>query len=134
MCGRILVVEVDQLYDHDPIKLIPMATCNRCYDYRTARVALEESIARVCGLVAAAIYSHHDTSKLHSKLVELTRKLAACVCDFHLVADQWDVAFPDMLSEKPSSCNIVMRDYRHGIEKIAHANRSPTSKATHPDP
>lgn len=50
ICGKELSLKIDDTYAkmRDPYKLVPMATCNACYDARFHRKTLEQRIGRIC--------------------------------------------------------------------------------------
>jgi hypothetical protein len=50
ICGCHLVLQLGTNYpqEKDPMKLIPMATCNRCYDLREQRIRIETNLKRLC--------------------------------------------------------------------------------------
>ncbi len=56
ICRAELRLEIDEDYDasHDPNKLIPMATCNRCFDLRRRQMRMEEHIKMLCHFLATS--------------------------------------------------------------------------------
>jgi hypothetical protein len=50
ICGCKLVLKLASNYppEKDPMKLIPLATCNRCFDLREQRIRLETTFKRLC--------------------------------------------------------------------------------------
>lgn len=50
ICGTRLMLQIDDAYDieHDASKLIPMATCNPCFDLRKRLQKLEDAIKLTC--------------------------------------------------------------------------------------
>lgn len=106
-CGCSLSLSVDDDYAAagDPAKLYPMAACNRCNDYETARRRLFYRMSKVLALLRVA--------QGEEKLVELMRCLLKRY--MRLVADHlrqpvpdWDEAILEAILSKPDRASDVI--------------------------
>ena len=53
ICGKVLVLTIADDYPtgRDPLRLVPMATCNPCFDLRERRVKIETQIKKFCHIL-----------------------------------------------------------------------------------
>jgi len=74
VCGKPLTVEIADIYPElgDPLKAVPMATCNRCADLRNRRIETEERLRRIC---------HHILNQPKSKRTEVATRYAKPIED-----------------------------------------------------
>ena len=69
ICDGIIFLSIDGAYptEHDPMNLVPLATCNHCYDLRDRRMSLERSIRFACYARQLELVSKKpDVAKLDS--------------------------------------------------------------------
>jgi len=73
ICKCELRLQIDDDYDpeFDSAKLIPMATCNRCFDLRARLRKIEDSIRILCHSLSFPI-----TDERRARAYELLRKLS----------------------------------------------------------
>jgi hypothetical protein len=67
-CGMMLQLAVGYPAGKDPQKLIPMATCNRCYDLRERRIKIESSFKRLCHALAMEKMDESKRDRTHELL------------------------------------------------------------------
>lgn len=114
MCGKPLTLECDDSYqaDHDPFKLIPLATCNRCADYRIERRAITFYIKRLCEQLIFRYYTKIESKDLElikNALRDLLKKYMRCMAYYRLMpVPEWEEAILDDMIAKPRLfCDVL---------------------------
>lgn len=122
ICHKPLVIQVADDYVGDPLKILPMATCNRCYDLRERRIRLEEALFKTCyGLVANPKAKDSVRGAIHATLVELTKKYSQWFGEANnLSGHLWEEQFVDMLMAKPNETSRVLSEYRRVFSEAVH--------------
>lgn len=95
--------------------------CNRCADYRVSTRTLCDKIHTTCAFLLFGRNGRPEVKsedKFRVKLTDLTKQLATVACKHRWIQNIWDVAFVDMLIEKPDCCRIVTGKYLRDIEKM----------------
>ncbi|HET7624389.1 MAG TPA: hypothetical protein VFM25_03920 [Verrucomicrobiae bacterium] len=120
ICKRPLVVRTDE---ECPLewaqRLLPMATCNRCFDLRARRIAITEKLHNVCMELCTVRYFEKNgatprTNQLRQKLKIALEKL--CPAYMEVIAEyrgrKWDEPcdeFVALLMEKPDKLDACLR-------------------------
>ncbi len=80
ICGISITLDISLNYpiEKDPRKIIPMATCNRCFDLRERRIRLENRFKRAC--YQLALEKTEGAKQLDSKAKELLVSLVELTC------------------------------------------------------
>ncbi len=68
ICGQPGIAKVDSSYSGDPMKLLPMFTCNRCYDLRDQRIKIETLFKRLCHQLAVEKPNAQKRDQIHELL------------------------------------------------------------------
>ena len=110
ICGKPLTLEIDDSYDSvaDPFKLLPLATCNRCFDLRERQKRIADRLSNFIGLLLEKP-SVKSRNAIRPKLVSATRDY----CDVLLTkygksANIWDEAMVDALMDQPEKFKDVI--------------------------
>ncbi len=117
-----MTVEIDDTYDTigDPLKLLPMATCNRCYDLRDRANKLHREFAAVCAKIEAYSGAIADRARaeFYATMESLTKAYADWIADFYARREiVWDPAFPQLLCEQPAKWIQILRNFRESYRK-----------------
>ncbi len=87
VCGKALVLLIDDDYaqQHDPLKLIGMATCNACYDQRQSKRQTEECIQRICRRLMTATNKDRQEliAQFQKPLESWLQKYTTLLCTIH---------------------------------------------------
>jgi hypothetical protein len=119
MCKKPFSVEVADDYAAlgDQFKLLPMACCNRCYDYVTGKRNVTKRIFEVCHELQLARISirpdkRADKEKLFSEtLAILTKKFGVIVSEYYNCNYFWGPEFVDQLFEFPDRAGTILNNY-----------------------
>lgn len=119
LCHKAIVVEIDDAYAElgDYLKLIPMATCNRCADYVTRRNRLSGKIFKTCNVLIVASNTTKPAKLADAKrfafdnLCILTKAYARVVADFYGCNYWWDEEFVRSLMESPGHAGTHLINY-----------------------
>lgn len=76
-----LSIADDYPAEKDPRNLIPMATCNRCFDLRERRIKIETGIKRICYRLELGSLESSDRAKLGDSLKMLAKKYSEWCAD-----------------------------------------------------
>lgn len=124
-CSRDGGVEIEDNPDMFHVeKWKPLLCCNRCGDYMEKRRGLSESIVKSCVFLqqARATQSGAALGKFEAgvreKLTELTKRMAALVCDYYRKTNIWDCDFVNMLAEQPKSAWQIVNKYCNMVRTI----------------
>ncbi len=112
-CGIPLVLTIDEGYDGvgDPMNLKRLATCNRCYDYKTKRDNLHDLIKRLCNVLL--VNPRGGREKVYEAMLKVTRKYAELIQEYNRYrVVLWDEAFARLLMDFPSKWWKILADYR----------------------
>lgn len=120
LCGRPITVSIDETYYElgDHLKLIPMATCNRCADIRVGIRNSETIVERVCRRLDEKSIKEEAAAKvLTSVLKNYTNFLSSsmrqsCVFDETVVS---------VLMKAPREWATILTRYRRGQREARRA-------------
>lgn len=121
MCGKSLEARCSDEYRNDPYKLLPMLTCNRCYDFRDDIRSAEQAIADVLVKINALRTASHRTGRQIDALDEkrqqdlLARQVARftnVLARFHGVNLEVDPGLIENLWRLPQRGAELLSDYR----------------------
>jgi hypothetical protein len=111
-CKKPITLTIDDSYNavSDPMKLIPLASCNRCSDLRVERRVLEKKIEFIC------MMRHLDKKLALSKFAEhraalekLCQQYANMIARWHNKEGMaWDDACLDQIMEQPKQWSDVV--------------------------
>ncbi|MGC1452938.1 MAG: hypothetical protein WA830_23150 [Candidatus Sulfotelmatobacter sp.] len=107
-CHKPITVSIDDDYAAlgDPLKLLPLAACNRCADLRVLRRTLEKKVAILCGrlIFSSGKLDASALSKAKTGLAHWTREYARMIARWHSLEGLcWDEAIVEQLMEKPDT-------------------------------
>lgn len=125
ICHKPMLVEADEDYIAmgDPAKLLPLATCNRCYDLRDRRIRAESSIERQCYALAIVKRPVSDmVAKFTVSLTAATQAYVRWFCDFHNLTpwqNCWSEDFVRMLIERPRNWHQILQNYRKQFRPLS---------------
>lgn len=127
LCLKPLTVEVDDSYgEHgDPFKLLPMATCNRCFDLRETRIRIESQVARASRmLIMQPKMDASIRNKIRDSLRIATQAYARYVADLNnSKVMAWNEDFVDLIMEKPDRSLTALTLYRNNRTKEIQEQR-----------
>ena len=118
VCSIPLSLTIDDEYaslETDPMGLIPLATCNRCYDYKCGRDRLEDRVGKACVMMLQHnIKKGSDQwSKLREAIAITTRRYAELVQRHNRYREVlWSEDFVNILMERPEMWWKTMGNYR----------------------
>ncbi len=101
-----------------------MLCCNRCADYMEAKRKCLWAIRKAAILLAQmrVTATGQELLKIEAavreRLVGLTKRFAAVVCDYLLVETVWEEEFVNMLMDKPDRCEDIASHYVRGIRAL----------------
>lgn len=112
-CKKPIEIWVDAIYDTigDPLKLLPLAACDRCADLRERRRKLEEMIKRTCERMTMKKGEELDKFKSAARitLTTLTKsysRLAADWCRSNMPL--WDEECVNAIMDSPKRWNMAL--------------------------
>lgn len=111
VCRRALEVECDDRYLKlgDPQNLIPMLTCNDCYDRRELRSKATEAIVRLCGWLASMDLESRRSDKLRSKVKQVAQAYCRMIAAWHHASGMvWDDTIVEALIEQPRDLSGIL--------------------------
>jgi|SRR5579872_3115650 len=135
VCGIKLTVEAEDDYmaeGFDPMGLMKLLTCNRCYDYKTNRENIEDKIKQCCiVLIQAQIQKGSETwQRIRLIFISLTRRYAELVQRYnHYPTVLWDEDFSELLMDKPHLWWKIMANYRIHARDNSRQHRRESEKA-----
>lgn len=113
-CKKPITVEIDDDYSklHDPLKLLPIAACNRCADLRVERRKLESKVKITAMMLALA--GKHRTNELESKcrsvLDALLKQYANMIARWNYMQGMsWDEECIAVIMEHPDQWATVLK-------------------------
>lgn len=130
-CACDLMVDIDQACPGGRlVKLLPIAACNRCGDFRHSVRPIEDTIKRVCEeLDVSRQTKRRDLGKMEAGirngLITLTKNLMYRLCKFYRVANDWDVSLPQMFFDKPQDWKAILTMNENGIRKAKQLPHMP---------
>lgn len=111
-----------------------LLACNRCSDFRMAKLRYESAINKLCTkLHSARTVGVENINVLQgvieAKLTEITKKLSEATCAYHMLQPFWDHDFVLQLLERPDIAWKICRNYQsmiaHHATTIPHPGRTP---------
>jgi hypothetical protein len=129
MCGRELSVKVDPGYADlgDPYSLLPLATCNRCYDYRDSRRKVLTDLLKLCTRLIEA-NALEPTEKMPQGRIEQVRnalqesisigfyKFAQVVCTYRrLEIPSWWKDCLTALQDHPAQASNALGTFMNNL-------------------
>lgn len=121
ICGRELVLELAANYpaDKDPMKLLPYATCDRCYDLRDRRIKIQESIKRLCYKLELGKLDDTQTGRILRAIEALTKEFSRYCTDLLRRPHRASTAhLVSAIMEQPTRWHYHLKDF----EEAASAN------------
>lgn len=112
MCHRPITVEINDDYASmgDPNKLLALATCNICYDYREKRKRIESGIGKICRMIQCTppkARAEFITTVVGS-LQTLTKLHNTAVAGYFLCTNYWDEEMVQMMTDKPEHWGNIL--------------------------
>lgn len=135
LCKKPLVLSIDDSYSDmgDALKLLPMATCNPCFDNREQRRKFGTEIEKSCWQLHSLATSKNPKAKtirpqIREALEASTRGYAKAFAQFHhSTSALWDGQFVEMLMEKPSqwrkTINLYHSQALHHFKESSHRGK-----------
>jgi hypothetical protein len=118
VCRKPFYVQVDESYDitGDPKKLLPMSTCNRCYDYVFSRRKAIELIFKKCSEFHSAKAGRNIDPEIERKFHTSISNYASRFCDiteaYHRRKEpEIRSGLADDLIANPNQCDDVIKAY-----------------------
>lgn len=116
-------------------KWTPALCCDRCADFMVTKRNQQAKIERACVFLGQSRQTL-DGSKLREieaavreKLVEMTKRFSAIVCDHYRKTNVWENDFVEMLMDHPDKLYQICAQYVRGIRTIH--DRQPTTELQH---
>ena len=130
-------VKIDDNYASvgDHLNLIPMATCNRCYDQKFSRQSIEEKIQKNCYKLANDQKMKQESkNEIRAKLTILTRSYSRAIADQRNVDDKfWTQEFVENLMDNPDKCFVVMQAFRRLVPRTFAPREAAEPRTPHND-
>jgi hypothetical protein len=108
-CKNPITLDVDDEYDAigDPLKLLPLAACNRCADLRVERRSLERKVNFICMMRHLDPKIRESRMDHHRQMLEsLLKQYANMIARWHGMSGMcWDDAALDDIMERPDLWN-----------------------------
>lgn len=123
-CKKPIIVEVDDSYSElgDPMKLLPMASCDRCADLRIKRRQIEGKIKAAVMVIiqAQGKVSSESRAMIAEALRVQTQAYSRLIAEWHNMSGMaWDENIPEAIMEKPDKwANILGRLWKIFREEI----------------
>ncbi len=101
----------------DHLGLLPMATCDRCYDYVTGKTDVVQKIFKVCAdLMAARRGKEGDrlreaNEKFFGILCGLSKRYARIVSSYYRSNYHWNEEFPKLFMDAPDRAGAALQNY-----------------------
>lgn len=115
LCKAPHVIETDDSYSElgDPFKLLPLFTCNSCYDLREKRVGMERQIERWCRmLILQPKMPATDRVAIKDGLLVVTRKYVEVIGQIYGAQRVWhDPEFVNLLMDRPERFGAIIANY-----------------------
>jgi hypothetical protein len=113
-CHKPITIEISDEYEvnNDPLKILPLASCNRCADIRVERRRLEDKV-RVTAMTLAMAGKHRTAevaAKTRTVIEKLLKDYANLICRWHYLSGMtWDDAAVDTVMEHPDKWPDVLK-------------------------
>jgi len=119
ICHRPITVSVADGYDvvGDTLRLLPMATCDACYDYMAEWRKLRDAIHRLATMLISARASCGPSrlavaeKECETALTTLTRKYSELVARRLRREAIWDAEFVRLIMDRPDMTHKILSDY-----------------------
>jgi len=114
ICKREVRLEIADGYDaeHDPSKLIRMATCNPCFDLRKRVMKIEDAIKSVCHSLVWVKMGDAQKDRTKDLLRKLVRQFSQwCADTLHRQHTANAGALGDRILAKPTNWWRCLRDF-----------------------
>lgn len=133
VCKMPLTVEIDDAYAYlggDPYKLIPLATCNRCFDYVIGKRSIRRSIIKLASELVLARNSMVKPATLKKLEAEskdtfdmLSQRYAKVVSNYWHRPYLWMEDFTEQLMATPDRIDAVLSGYEK-LYREQHVNQT----------
>lgn len=112
-CKKPITLTIDDNYDAigDPLKLLPLASCNHCADLRVARRSLEKKLSVICNEMIFSSKKADAASKERSRtaLTHWTKEYSKLIARWNNSEGMlWDEEVVNQMLEHPETCNEVL--------------------------
>lgn len=110
-CHKPLSLYVAESYDSigDPLKLLRIASCNRCADLKTEQLRLERQISRQVAFLRTKP-NEAERVRTQTQLCALTKNYLVSICDFlHHEQIAWDEGIVSDMMTRPDHLNVIIR-------------------------
>ena len=123
ICSKPLVLEIDDDYAEvgDPNNLIPMATCNKCFDIREDILKYQKFILNWCSRVMTVPQKgrQQKLETCRQAIYSSSKKFCAAVARSHNAnSDLWSVDIVDLLVDNPDRAGAILGKFRHEFPKM----------------
>lgn len=113
-CKKPITLEIDDSYSEisSPVKLLPLAACNRCADLRVERRAIESKVKFICLMRHNNPKAAESRKEHHRQALEkLLKGYANLIARWHyLEGMSWDDECLNVIMEKPSHWATIMAE------------------------
>lgn len=100
-------------------KLLPMITCNRCYDLQERRIKAEVQIFRSTKLLRLLKKGSDPREKVLTALRMALTDYARWLADMHRQGEfHYSEETFDMIVEQPERCGLILKKYRETVRDI----------------
>jgi hypothetical protein len=127
LCHKPLTIEIDDAYAElgDPFKMLPTATCNRCFDLRERRIRIEGQVARASRmLIMQPKMDAAVRNKIRDGLRVATQAYARYVADLNFSGQiAWNEEFVDIIMEQPQKSLTALSIYRNNRTREIQQSR-----------
>lgn len=119
VCGVAIEVVVACSYnvEHDPLKLLPLSTCNRCFDYITKTKRQVHQMFKACDKLVATRRGtkpeklFEAEQKIFETLARITKDYATTVAAYYDCNFWWSEEFPQFFMTQPERAGDVLSNY-----------------------
>lgn len=109
-CKRPLELKVDDDYAElrgDPMKIMRLASCNRCSDLRSRQRRTEKAIEMLSGSLLC-FPSQDEKASIREGLCRTTKILLRIACEwYHAEGVAWEEAIVDQIMSHPEKLSVV---------------------------
>lgn len=99
-------------------RLVPMATCNRCFDMIAGKKAVMDRIYEAAGKLISGVDSKEERAGIRLTLERETKRFSQIMAHyFQLENAFWDVEFVDQICEQPMKVKTILSSYEQLLRR-----------------
>ena len=113
-CNRPITVEIDDTYSElgDSLKLLPMASCNRCADLRVERRMIEDAVKSTAMRLHRSDRTTETINQSRDSFIKLTQKYANLIARWNgMDGGAWDIEGVELLLDKPDHWSKILGEF-----------------------